>query len=121
MELLVLPGITVAGVVGVLLLGGAVFLSYSIYGVVVGHLVLGTSLFVLVVMVVYALRAKTWKRISLSAEVTGRVNTFDKDNVAPGDTGKTLTRLNPMGKVVGKRTGPRRPFRRRPFGCGYCR
>lgn len=98
-ELLVLPGITVAGVAGVVLLAGAVFLSYSIYGTLVGHLVLGMSLFVALVIVVYALRAGTWKRISLNAELTGKVNTINKDLIAPGNIGLTLTRLNPMGKV----------------------
>jgi hypothetical protein len=34
-------GISVAGVAGFLLLAGAVFLSYSIYGALVGHIVLG--------------------------------------------------------------------------------
>jgi len=99
-ELLVLPGISVAGVAGFLLLAGAVFLSYSIYGALTGHIVLGITLFITVVMAVYALRARTWKRISLDAEVSGRVNTFDRDKIAPGDSGKALTRLNPVGKVV---------------------
>lgn len=100
LELLVLPGITVAGIAGVLLLAGAVVLSYTTYGLIAGHIVLGISLLLAVILTVYALRARTWKRISLQTELTGKVNLIDKAHLHPGDSGRTITRLNPMGKVM---------------------
>ncbi len=98
-EFLVIPGITIAGIGGVLLIGTGIYLSYELYGASTGSYVLLGSVLFMFVSVYFSLKSKTWSRTMLQSKVDGRVNTFDKDIVKPGDTGKTTTRLAPIGKV----------------------
>lgn len=98
-EFLVVPGITVAGIGGVLLIVTGIFLSYRLHGIAAGNYVLlGSSVFMFV-SVYFSLKSRTWKRTMLESKLEGRVNTFDISIVKPGDTGTTVTRLGPMGRV----------------------
>ncbi len=98
-EFLVVPGITIAGIGGVLLIGTGIYLSYDIYGVPTGNYVLLGSLLFMVTSVYFSLKSDTWRRTMLESKLEGKVNTFDIDIVKPGDTGKATTRLAPIGKV----------------------
>jgi len=98
-EFLVVPGITIAGIGGVLLIVTGIYLSYDIYGLSAGNYVLLGSVLFMFVSVYFSLKSKTWRRTMLESKLEGKVNTFDPDIVKPGDTGKTATRLAPIGKV----------------------
>ncbi len=98
LEILVVPGITIAGIGGIALMIAAVYMAYQIdanYGVYVitGNIVL------LLVAIIFALRAKTWNRISLNTKISGKVETVKKEEIKKGDIGITVSRLAPMGKV----------------------
>lgn len=99
-EVVVLPGVTVAGIAGALLIGCSVFLTYRWFGTMAGtYALIGTgSLFI--VFLIYALRAKTWDRLSLHSEIDGRVNVVDTNDVKTGDKGITVSRLAPIGKIL---------------------
>jgi membrane-bound ClpP family serine protease len=98
-EFLVVPGITVAGIGGVLLIGTGIYLSYNLYGPAAGNYVLLGSVLFMFLSVYFSLKSKTWKRTMLESKLEGRVNTFDLTIIKPGDTGKTVTRLAPIGRV----------------------
>ncbi|MGF1585048.1 MAG: NfeD family protein [Bacteroidales bacterium] len=98
-EFLVVPGITIAGIGGVLLIGTGIFFSYNIYGPSVGNYVLLGSVLFMFLSVYFSLKSKTWKRTMLDFQLEGRVNTFDVTTIQAGDTGKAVTRLAPIGKV----------------------
>ena len=98
-EFLVLPGITIAGIGGVLLIGTSVYFTYQHHGVSAGNYVLLGSVLFMFLSVYFSLKSKTWKKTMLESKLEGRVNTFDLDIVKPGDTGKALTRLASIGKV----------------------
>ncbi|MFO7924934.1 MAG: NfeD family protein [Bacteroidales bacterium] len=98
-EFLVVPGITIAGIGGVLLIGTGIYFSYDLYGASTGNYVLLGSVLFMFVSVYFSLKSKTWKRTMLESKLEGRVNTFEDNIVKPGDTGKTVTRLAPIGKV----------------------
>jgi membrane-bound ClpP family serine protease len=102
-EVVVLPGITVAGVAGiagVLLIGSSIFLTYRWFGNTAGTFsLIGTGI-LFIVFLIYALRAKTWDRLSLHSEIDSRVNVVDTDHIRPGDKGMTVSRLAPMGKIL---------------------
>lgn len=100
LEFLVIPGTTIAAIAGFILAGSGVYLSYSTYGTNAGHLVLGITVVSTVLAVVFSLRSKTWKKAMLDTEITGVANTYQMDKIAVGDTGKTMSRLAPMGKVM---------------------
>ncbi len=101
-EFLLIPGITVAGIGGALLLIAALFMGYKYHGVTTGNLLLAGTFVLFVVTTVVILKGRTWKRISLHTTIDSRVN-MQEEGVAAvktGDTGKAVSRLNPMGKVM---------------------
>ncbi|MDR3093150.1 MAG: hypothetical protein LBU62_00715 [Bacteroidales bacterium] len=97
-EVVVLPGITLAGIAGIILIAAGVFVSFSAFGDTVGIVSLIGSSLLFIVFLIYALRAKTWNRLSLKSEIDSKVNLVDKD-IQVGDTAVTLSRLAPMGKI----------------------
>ena len=104
LEFLVVPGITVAGVGGLILLFISVYLSFDIYGSYVGQLVTVGEIVIVLFILFFAFRTKTWQRLSLKAEIKGKTNTHEENLFQVGDTGKTVTRLAPIGKVEVKDT-----------------
>lgn len=100
LEILVIPGTGVAGIVGFILIGIGVWQAYTYYGAATGHWVLGGTIVGTVAVLAYSLRAKTWRRISLKSEIESKVNLIDEDKLKPGDPGKSISRLVPTGKAV---------------------
>ena len=99
LEILVVPGTTVVGIVGFILMGIGIWQTYIMYGAPIGHYVLGGSAVLTVGALVLSLRSKTWNRAMLHTELTGKTNVYDDAHIKPGDTGKAVSRLVPMGKA----------------------
>ncbi len=100
LEILVVPGATVVGIVGVAMMAVGVYLSYSHFDAQVGHITLAATFFFIVISIGFALKSKTWKKAMLNDELKGKVNVFEEDVVKKGDEGVTISRLNPMGKAL---------------------
>jgi membrane-bound ClpP family serine protease len=100
LEILVIPGTGVAGIIGFILLGIGVWQAYVYYGSITGHWVLGGTIVATVAVLAYSLRAKTWRRVALNSEINSRVNLIDEDKIKPGDEGKSVSRLVPTGKAL---------------------
>jgi membrane-bound ClpP family serine protease len=99
-EFLLVPGITVAGIGGVACLIGGIFWAYSDHGNMVGHITLISTLAATFFTIAIALRAKTWKRFMLDTNVSGGIVILENEKlIKPGDSGTTISRLTPMGKV----------------------
>lgn len=101
-EFLLVPGITVAGIGGAILIVGGVIMAYHNHGSTVGNFtLLGTAL-ISFLTIFFILKSGTWRKIMLKKDISGKVNVVDQTGteVKIGDMGKTVTRLNPMGKVV---------------------
>ena len=96
-EILVIPGVGVAGVLGLLSLGGSCFYAFYEYGNMTGGIVTAVNVLLLVAMLVWVLRAKTWKRMSLETRIESKA--VEASVLSVGDKGKTLTRLAPMGSA----------------------
>jgi len=99
-EFLLVPGVTVAGIAGFILLVGAVYFGYNSLGTPEGHYVLAGTVILSLIVIGYALRARTWKRLMLDSTISGKVSSYEEEKVKVGDEGVTVTRLNPMGKVL---------------------
>jgi len=100
-EFLVIPGITIAGIGGAILLVGGVILGYHYHGPVVGnYILLGTAL-ASILSLYLALKSRTWRKAALETQISSKINIISpgEDKVKTGDTGITITRLNPMGKI----------------------
>lgn len=102
LEFLVVPGITVAGIGGAISIVTAVVLAFYYHGSKTGLIVLITTLLVLIITVFFMLKAGTWKKLMLNKTIDSRVDNVKKQegNVKRGDFGTTITRLNPMGRVL---------------------
>lgn len=99
LEFLVVPGITIAGVGGALMIAGGILLSYITYGNTWGHLTLVLALAFCALVLIVALKSRTWDKLMLNTEVEGKVEKFEENDVKVGDTGIAVTRLAPMGKI----------------------
>ena len=100
LEILVIPGTGVAGIIGFLLIGIGVWQAYSYYGALSGHWVLAGTFVATIAVLVLSLRSKTWRKVMLKSEIDSRVNLVDEINLKKGDTGRTISRLAPMGKAL---------------------
>lgn len=100
-EILLLPGITIAGIGALGCCGFAVFRAFADYGTTGGFIALAAVLVLSVAAIAYCLRAKTWHHLSLKENIDGTSQeTPDETNVRIGDRGITVSRLAPMGKVI---------------------
>jgi membrane-bound ClpP family serine protease len=100
-EFFLIPGVTIAGIGGAVLMGVAVFMAYRTHGTTVGNYTLLTTLLLTIITLVFALRAKTWKRLMLNKNIDGKFEVgLQDEKIKPGDTGLSVTRLNPVGKVM---------------------
>lgn len=99
LEILVIPGVAVFGILGFIIILVGVWQSYVTYGATAGHIVLGSSLLLSVLALVFSLRSKTWKRMMLNSKIDGKTNIIDEHKIKTGDTGKTTSRLSPAGKA----------------------
>ena len=100
LEILVLPGTNVAGVIGFALLAIGVWQAYAGYGTMAGTITLGGTLLFSVLALYYSLKSKTWEKVSLKTEIDGKVNLVDETTIKIGDKGIAISRLAPMGKAM---------------------
>ena len=98
-EILIIPGVGVAGILGLLSLGGSCFYAFYEFGNTVGAIVTGVNVLLLVALAVWRLRAKTWKRMSLETNIDSKAVSDNSSVLAVGDRGRTLTRIAPMGSA----------------------
>ncbi len=99
-ELVLLPGITLAAIGALACYGGAAWMAYKNYGV-------GGLLWVVVAVIVLSvvatwvsLRAKTWQKLALKDKIESTSGEAPARDVAVGERGVALGRLAPMGTVV---------------------
>jgi membrane-bound ClpP family serine protease len=98
-EFTILPGITIAGIGGILLFAYSIYLAFSSYGPLAGFLTLGFVLIVAPILIVRLFKGKAGKKMVLSTVLTGVANQIDEEKVKIGDIGVTIGRLAPMGKI----------------------
>lgn len=95
-EMLLVFGIGVAGILSFVSFGAACWYTFAFIGPTEGWWVTSIVLLLLVVMVAVILRGRTWKRFELKTEIDSKVNE-DSSLVKVGDKGIAHTRLAPMG------------------------
>ncbi len=100
LEILVIPGTTLAGILGFGLLFVGLWQTYASKGIIEGHITLGSTLVVTVVILYYSFKAGTWKRLALKTTVDGKMDQLDGLNIQVGDNGTSVSRLAPSGKAM---------------------
>ena len=100
-EFLLVPGITIAGVGGLVLTVLGVYKAFEDYGPETGAWFLIGTLLLSVFVIAFSLRARTWRRFMLNTNVEGTVDESTwSEGIKPGDVGEAMTRLNPIGKIM---------------------
>jgi membrane-bound ClpP family serine protease len=97
-EFAVIPGVTIAGIGGFLLLAGSVYIAFSSYGTLAGFITLAIVLIVSPTMIYYLFQSRTGKKMILEKNIDGKVDLIS-EKISVGDKGKTIGRLAPMGKI----------------------
>ena len=98
-EVFLIPGFGVTGILGLLSLGGSCFYAFYQLCNPAGIVVLMADLAAILVIVVFMLRAKTWKRMTLNTNIDSKAVDSVAEVLSVGDKGKTMTRLAPMGSA----------------------
>ena len=99
LEIFVLPGINVAGILGLLLMIAGIYLSYRQIGAPTAHYILAATLILGTLILVFGLRSSTWRKVSLDTAIESKAFDNVAENVKVGDHGTALTRLGPIGTV----------------------
>lgn len=99
-EVFLIPGISIAGIGGVACMTGGIVLAYMQLGTQGGTWTLIISLIVLGIMLYLFMRSKMLDKMALKSEISSKTEPFRGLNVSVGDTGITLSRLAPIGKVL---------------------
>lgn len=99
-EFLIVPGVTIAGIAGTILIIGAVLCGYYFHESSVGHYLLLSTIGLITIIFVAAFKTKTWQKLGLNTSIDGHVEGIGDDKYKVGDTGKTISRLAPIGKIM---------------------
>ena len=99
LEVYLIPGISVAGVASVACFIVGIVLAFKDLGNVAGSLILAGSMVLLGVVLYVFFRSKTLDRMALKSEIKSKTQPFQGLNIQPGDTGVTISRLAPIGRI----------------------
>ncbi len=100
LEILVVPGTTVIGIIGGILMGVGVILAYSTQeDAMIGHYTLAGTSVATVILLYWAYKVLRSKKYSLYDVIDGQVNVLEPGTVKVGDEGITLGYLRLGGKA----------------------
>jgi membrane-bound ClpP family serine protease len=74
LELLVIPGISIAGIGALVLMAVSVYLAFSLFGTTTGTFVLLGVLLSMGFVLALTFRSKTWRRVSLHTQMKSKTN-----------------------------------------------
>lgn len=98
-EFAVIPGVTIAGIGGFLLLIASVYIAFVDYGTGAGFITLTFVLVATPLLIYYFFKSKAGKKMILEKNLEGKVDSINEEKIKVGDIGKTIGRLAPMGKI----------------------
>ena len=95
-EILIIPGVGVAGILGIAAMVGSCVYAFMEMGQTAGIVITAVNSVLLVLITIWVLRAKTWQRLALQTNIDAKAIVPEAE-VVPGTVGMTVTRLAPMG------------------------
>lgn len=99
-EVLIIPGFGVAGILGLLSLAGAAVLGFTMFSTTTGLIILAVIIFATAISTWLILRSNTWKRATLNTKINSRVDSAPEEKgIVQGIQGITTSRLAPSGKA----------------------
>lgn len=101
-ELIFVPGVTIVGILGFILVAVGIWISYAALGSDVGHIVLAASVLIGGLALFYSFRSDAWSRFALKGSIKSRVNEENPHLLEVGEEGKTISALRPQGTAIFK-------------------
>ena len=100
LELLVIPGFGITGILGLGSFAASCYLAFTNFGTATGVSVVVALIVLVTLFVVFVLRSKTWKKITLETNIDSKVDDVPQNKgIEVGMTGVALTRLAPAGQA----------------------
>lgn len=100
LEILVIPGSGVVGVIGFAMIAAGIFYTYKDHDSLTGHLVLASSFILSAAGVYLSIRSKTWKYAMLNTKIDGKSPGLPENLLKKGDKGIAISRLAPAGTAI---------------------
>ncbi|MBI3500166.1 MAG: hypothetical protein HY063_00065 [Bacteroidetes bacterium] len=97
LEILFVPGMVLGFISIVLMLVGIIF-AFKDYGTTTGIAVFFGTGIATAAAVYWAFHSSLWKKLQVQSSIEGKANVL-KEEIKVGDEGKTISRLNPIGKA----------------------
>ena len=98
-EIMLIPGISIAGIGSLISFAASIILAFKYFGNVSGFIVLFSILIFVPVLLYFLFKGKAMKPMMLSADIDGKMKNVDEQLIHPGDEGITIGRLAPSGKA----------------------
>lgn len=99
-ETLLIPGFAVTGILGLVSMGVACYLSFVKYGNTAGIIVTSSCVILGGVLMYFSLRSSTWKKVTLDTSIDEAVDKKpEQKGIAAGDCGVATSRLAPIGMI----------------------
>lgn len=98
-EVFLLPGITIAGIAGGLMLVGSIAYAFFYIGETAGYITIAANIIITVAAFLFILKSNALSHIALKTDIDAIVDQTEILQLNIGQTGITLSRLNPIGKA----------------------
>ncbi|GAB1415495.1 hypothetical protein MASR2M117_09010 [Paludibacter sp.] len=99
-EIFLIPGISIAGIAGILFMGGAVYYAFSFIGASAGRFTILAAFILMGIAILIFVRSKALEKMSLKTDIDSKNDPLEGVDIKVGDIGITSSRLAPMGKIV---------------------
>ncbi len=99
-EFLVIPGVTIAGIAGTLLIVGGVVAGFYFHEPPVSTYITISTVVVILLLFMVAFKTKTWQKLGLKSSIDSHVSVDVAQTFKVGDEGKSVSRLAPIGKIM---------------------
>ncbi len=98
-EIIFIPGTTVVGLIGFVIIVVGVGLSFNYFGSTAGWSTVAGATVTSALVFHYSLKSSVWGRFALKSTSLGKVNEEEVKELSPGQEGVTVSALRPVGKA----------------------
>lgn len=99
-EIFFLPGTTLFGIVGGIILLGGIYLGFAEHGMKTGSIILAITTFVTCILLYAGFKTYSSGKLALKNVSEGKANVLDENLARVGDEGVTVSFLRPNGKAM---------------------
>lgn len=98
-EVFLLPGITIAGIAGGVMLIGSIAYAFYYMGETAGYITIAANIIITVAAFIFIMKSNALNHIALKTDIEATVDQTEIKQLQNGQIGIALSRLNPIGKA----------------------